>query len=116
MAPKRAAAREATPSAATTVPGTPAPVTATTPSKTGRTALNDKSTIFQIVESVWHHYIDTTPQRTFLIDAFLGFLVVLGIVQFLYCILAGNYVCCSLRSLEICCLGLVFWHRGTGKG
>ncbi|KAJ9157297.1 hypothetical protein NKR23_g633 [Pleurostoma richardsiae] len=91
MAPKRAAAREATPSAATTVPGTPAPVTATTPSKTGRTALNDKSTIFQIVESVWHHYIDTTPQRTFLIDAFLGFLVVLGIVQFLYCILAGNY-------------------------
>lgn len=38
------------------------------------------------------HYLDTTPQRTKLLDAFMAFLVAVGALQFLYCILAGNYV------------------------
>jgi oligosaccharyltransferase complex subunit epsilon len=44
-------------------------------------------------------YQDTTPQRTKLIDVFLAFLVAVGVVQFLYCILAGNYVRSSARPL-----------------
>ncbi|KAL2178853.1 DAD/Ost2, partial [Thermothelomyces heterothallicus CBS 202.75] len=36
-------------------------------------------------------YLDTTPQRTRLLDAFMAFLVAVGALQFLYCVLAGNY-------------------------
>jgi len=35
--------------------------------------------------------VDKTPQRMKLIDVFMLFLVVVGGVQFLYCVLAGNY-------------------------
>lgn len=45
-----------------------------------------------VLSAVYKHYLATTPQRTKLIDAFLAFLVVTGVLQFLYCILAGNYV------------------------
>lgn len=37
--------------------------------------------------------MDTTPQRTKLIDVFMSFLVVVGVLQFVYCVIAGNYVC-----------------------
>ena len=33
-----------------------------------------------------------TPQRTKLIDAFMAFLMVVGGLQFVYCVVAGNYV------------------------
>jgi oligosaccharyltransferase complex subunit epsilon len=46
----------------------------------------------RIVANVYNHYLESTPQRTKLIDAFMVFLVAVGGLQFLYCILAGNYV------------------------
>jgi len=46
----------------------------------------------KIFGNVLQHYLDTTPQRTKLLDAFMAFLVAVGALQFLYCILAGNYV------------------------
>lgn len=42
--------------------------------------------------NVLAHYLDTTPQRTKLLDAFMAFLVAVGALQFAYCVLAGNYV------------------------
>lgn len=33
-----------------------------------------------------------TPQRVKLIDAFMAFLVVVGGLQFVYCVVVGNYV------------------------
>jgi oligosaccharyltransferase complex subunit epsilon len=45
-----------------------------------------------ILSTLTHQYTTTTPSRTKLIDAFLAFLVFTGIVQFAYCVLAGNYV------------------------
>jgi hypothetical protein len=44
------------------------------------------------VGNVVAHYLDTTPQRTRLLDAFMAFLVAVGALQFVYCVLAGNYV------------------------
>jgi len=41
---------------------------------------------------VWNNYIDKTPQRVKLVDAFMAFLVVVGVLQFVYCVIAGNYV------------------------
>ena len=43
--------------------------------------------------------MSNTPQRIKLIDVFMAFLVVVGVVQFVYCVLAGNYVCLGDFSL-----------------
>ncbi|ORY65977.1 DAD family-domain-containing protein [Pseudomassariella vexata] len=44
-----------------------------------------------VLLNVVDYYEDNTPQRTKLIDVFMAFLVVVGGLQFLYCVLAGNY-------------------------
>lgn len=47
---------------------------------------------------VWNNYLDNTPQRTKLIDVFMAFLVVVGVLQFVYCVIAGNYVCAAAKD------------------
>jgi len=88
MAPKRSA-REPTPSStqsSTTAAGSVPSI----PSKA-----STKSSSYQspqeIALGIWQKYLDTTPQRTKLIDAFMSFLVVVGVLQFVYCVIAGNY-------------------------
>lgn len=41
---------------------------------------------------VWNKYVDETPQRVKLLDAFLVFLIAVGLLQFVYCVVAGNFV------------------------
>ncbi|KAI0029531.1 oligosaccharyl transferase epsilon subunit [Vararia minispora EC-137] len=43
------------------------------------------------VQSLWKAYIDTTPARLKFIDAFLAFLVLSGVAQFVYCILVSSF-------------------------
>ena len=43
------------------------------------------------VESLWKAYSDGTSKRLKFIDSFLVFLMLSGIVQFLYCILVTNF-------------------------
>lgn len=57
------------------------------------------------IQTVWRRYLETTPQRTKLLDVFLGFLAFTGVLQFLYCVIGGNYVC--FRFLRIFCLPLL---------
>ncbi|KAM7184905.1 DAD family domain containing protein [Rhypophila sp. PSN 637] len=45
----------------------------------------------QVVVNIANYYSKNTPQRTKLLDAFMAFLVAVGALQFLYCVLAGNY-------------------------
>lgn len=47
---------------------------------------------------VWNQYLATTPQRIRLLDIFLGFLITVGVLQFVYCVIGGNYV--SDRALD----------------
>lgn len=49
------------------------------------------STPANAVESLWKAYSDNTSKRLKLIDSFLVFLMLSGIVQFLYCILVTNF-------------------------
>ena len=51
-----------------------------------------------IVRNVIDYYMKTTSPRTRLIDVFMAFLVVVGAVQFVYCVLAGNYVSALLLA------------------
>ncbi|KFH47216.1 Dolichyl-diphosphooligosaccharide--protein glycosyltransferase subunit-like protein [Hapsidospora chrysogenum ATCC 11550] len=90
MAPKKNA-REPTPAAAGT---TQASATAAgsvplvpKPKATSTGAANwDK-----VLQNIYNYYMTETPQRTKLLDVFLVFLAAVGALQFLYCILAGNY-------------------------
>lgn len=44
------------------------------------------------MQGVWKNYVEKTPQRVKLLDTFLGFLVAVGVLQFVYCVLVGNFV------------------------
>ncbi|OJD32841.1 dad family protein [Diplodia corticola] len=44
-----------------------------------------------IVNSVWRNYVNKTDQRTKILDTFMVFLVVVGALQFLYCVVGGNF-------------------------
>ena len=72
MAPKSAA-------------GTPAKAPGTSKAKAG---LADSG---NAVETLWRAYVDTTPGRLKFIDSFLVFLMLSGVMQFLYCILVTNF-------------------------
>ncbi|KAI6373743.1 Dolichyl-diphosphooligosaccharide-protein glycosyltransferase subunit dad1 [Pyricularia grisea] len=85
MAPKRAVTPSRQP-AAPAVAATPTPAKAPKASSSSSAATWDKT-----VTNVVNHYLKSTPQRIKLLDVFLGFLVVNGALQFLYCILAGNF-------------------------
>ncbi|KAE8350383.1 putative oligosaccharyl transferase subunit Dad1 [Aspergillus coremiiformis] len=57
----------------------------------GPKTLTANSSVSEIVHHVWQQYLTTTPERTMLLDAFMAFLVLIGGIQFVYCVLAGNY-------------------------
>ncbi|KAI0966375.1 defender against death DAD protein [Xylaria arbuscula] len=70
------------------------PATATGPASSSTSTSSSSSSSSQIDKialNIVQHYQKTTPQRTKLIDAFLAFLVIVGGLQFAYCVLAGNY-------------------------
>jgi len=91
MAPKRNAARDPLPSsAATTQSSTTTTGSVPLPSKATQKAASNQS-VQQIAAGIWQDYLDKTPQRTKLIDVFMAFLVVVGVLQFVYCVLVGNY-------------------------
>jgi oligosaccharyltransferase complex subunit epsilon len=104
MAPKRPQARESTPSSSAKAQSATASSTSTpsrttvaapepTPSKSS-VKFSANQSPQDIALGIWKSYLDTTPQRTKLIDVFMAFLVVVGALQFVYCVLVGNYVRC----------------------
>jgi oligosaccharyltransferase complex subunit epsilon len=90
MAPKRSQASAASrdPTASATVTQTQT-VPASTPI---RSSNKNNQSPAEIALGIWENYLDITPQRTKLIDVFMAFLVVVGVLQFAYCVIAGNYV------------------------
>lgn len=102
MAPKRQQATDPGPAVSTTsTPLTPTTTsstttTTTTTSKanisTGAVPLSPKASVAEIAQHILSRYLAQTSQRTFLLDAFMVFLVLVGGIQFVYCVVAGNYV------------------------
>ncbi|OBT67595.1 hypothetical protein VE03_03746 [Pseudogymnoascus sp. 23342-1-I1] len=92
MAAKRNA-RDVTPSppvnksSGTSTPTTPAPVVKSATSKSKDANLSAQ----EVAVAMWDNYVKVTPQRTKLIDVFMTFLVVVGVLQFVYCVIVGNY-------------------------
>ncbi|KAF2099647.1 defender against death DAD protein [Rhizodiscina lignyota] len=82
ISPTAAAPSQSVPSAA----GQPTRKTSTS----GASSKNSNDPV-QILQGIWDNYMEKTPQRTKLIDVFMAFLVVVGALQFVYCVIAGNY-------------------------
>ncbi|KAJ9624930.1 oligosaccharyltransferase complex subunit epsilon [Taxawa tesnikishii (nom. ined.)] len=61
------------------------------PAKTPPTSLRNAQDAQEILVGIWNRYVEETPQRVKLMDVFMAFLVVVGVLQFVYCIVAGNY-------------------------
>ncbi|KLJ08988.1 oligosaccharyl transferase complex subunit OST4 [Blastomyces silverae] len=94
MAPKRRVASSASPAPqAQPASSTPTPAKATlNPIPANASAsLSPNSQTQEIVVGIWQQYLGQTPKRTLQLDAFMAFLLIVGGVQFLYCMLAGNY-------------------------
>ncbi|KAK0733477.1 DAD family-domain-containing protein [Lasiosphaeria miniovina] len=102
MAPKNRNNRDVTPSAASTAQTSAtssgsAPQAAVSTSakpavnKSVSSSSSSKQDWNSVVVNLANSYRDSAPQRTKLIDAFMTFLVVAGALQFLYCVVAGNY-------------------------
>jgi hypothetical protein len=91
-------------------PSTPAPAPAPV-KQAAKSAPSSKQNWDQVVVNLANHYQNKTPQRTKLIDAFMAFLVVVGALQFVYCVLAGNYVSrrrCRYRRMQANCIATAF--------
>ncbi|PGH10202.1 hypothetical protein AJ80_07561 [Polytolypa hystricis UAMH7299] len=63
----------------------------TSSSSSANISLSAQSPTQDIVYGIWQRYFSETPQRILLLDAFMGFLIIVGAMQFVYCVLAGNY-------------------------
>ena len=64
--------------AVASTPSTPSPAAATSASKVA-------------LHTLWAAYLNTTPSRLKLVDSFLVFLVLSGVIQFVYCVLVTSF-------------------------
>ena len=58
---------------------------------------------------MWENYKNSTAQRVKLLDAFMGFLVVVGGLQFAYCVVGGNYVSSFFGGGGELCIPVLFF-------
>jgi len=92
MAPKKSNVRETTPVSTGSTQflshGTTTPATVST---NRSPKPNSYQSAQEVLLGIWKDYFDTTPQQSKLIDAFMAFLAIVGVLQFVYCIILGNY-------------------------
>ncbi|KAF2281307.1 defender against death DAD protein [Westerdykella ornata] len=94
MAPKHRSPASTTPTPSSASHSSP---TSTTPSSSKSSSSSKPNTpthtldAQQIITSIWRKYLSQTPQRVKLLDAFMGFLVVVAVLQFIYVVLVGNF-------------------------
>jgi hypothetical protein len=69
-----------------------APPTTSTPARSSTKNSGSSQDAQAIVQGVWNNYLKKTPQRVKLLDSFMAFLVVVGALQFVYCLIVGNFV------------------------
>ncbi|CAF9937274.1 MAG: oligosaccharyltransferase complex subunit epsilon [Alectoria fallacina] len=95
MPPKRASQISPHASTVPPIPKSPPSKPATTSSSSFFSKTSSSSspnqTAQEVLSNLGRHYLAATPQRVKLVDAFMAFLVVVGGLQFVYCVLVGNY-------------------------
>jgi oligosaccharyltransferase complex subunit epsilon len=51
----------------------------------------NKASLGQVVSRFYGEYMKTTPKRLKIVDAYLFYILLTGIVQFVYCCLVGSF-------------------------
>ncbi|KAG9665261.1 defender against death DAD protein, partial [Aureobasidium melanogenum] len=67
------------------------PIAASTKPTSTKSTVRNSTDAQEIALAVWDRYVQDTPQRVKLIDVFMTFLIFVGVLQFLYCVISGNY-------------------------
>lgn len=73
------------------------PIAASAKATSTKSTVRNSTDAQEIALAVWDRYVQDTPQRVKLIDVFMIFLIFVGALQFLYCVIGGNYV----RSISL---------------
>ena len=60
--------------------------------------------VFSVLKSFWDDYRAKTPQKLKIVDAYLAYIMLTGIVQFAYCALVGTFPFNSFLSGFISCV------------
>lgn len=61
--------------------------------------------LFSVVSKFYDSYMSTTPKKLKIIDAYLLYILLTGIIQFVYCCLVGTFPFNSFLSGFISCVG-----------
>ena len=61
--------------------------------------------IVSVVQQFLQSYRDRTPTKLKLVDAYLAYIMLTGIIQFVYCALVGTFPFNSFLSGFISCVG-----------
>ena len=61
--------------------------------------------LLTVISKFYDEYMNSTPKRLKIIDAFLFYVMLTGIVQFAYCALVGTFPFNSFLSGFISCVG-----------
>lgn len=88
VTPSAAATTQASTTSAGSVPPQPQPK----PVTIAKNEIKGEVQWDKVVQNLYNHYVNNTPQRIKLVDAFIVFLVVVGVLQFINCALAGTFV------------------------
>lgn len=104
------------PSAAshTTKPATATSSTGAVGSSSSSSSKANSNDAAAIANNVWRNYVNKTDQRTKLLDVFMVFLVAVGALQFLYCVIGGNFVSCPSSLFSGLWNGQGDGERGNG--
>ncbi|EMD63065.1 hypothetical protein GGP41_005090 [Bipolaris sorokiniana] len=70
---------------------TPSAPTQAASSRPSKPSTTNNTSAAAITQGIWDKYVTKTPQRTKLLDIFLAFLVVVGVLQFAYVVVVGNF-------------------------
>jgi len=62
-------------------------------------------TIYSVLHRFYDDYVQSTPKKMKMIDAYLLYILLSGIVQFVYCCLVGTFPFNSFLSGFISCVG-----------
>ncbi|KAI9669446.1 MAG: oligosaccharyltransferase complex subunit epsilon [Alyxoria varia] len=57
----------------------------------GSTTVGGAGGIADVLTNLWNRYDEQTPSRTKTVDVFMGFLMVVGVLQFVYVCAVGSY-------------------------
>jgi oligosaccharyltransferase complex subunit epsilon len=71
-------------------PAIPATASPSTASPSAPASASTPASAFAL-RTLWIAYLDATPARLKLVDAFLAFLVLSGVAQFAYCVLVTSF-------------------------